>query len=74
MAKPIVQIKIEGPQGSGKTRLAELLAEEYLAMEGYKVKSPASSYDPDDSYQLENDFHIIQIRTKQTRKEVSSEQ
>jgi cytidylate kinase len=72
MAKPIIQIKIEGPQGSGKSELAELLAEHCLAFEGYTFKSPATSYDPDDSYQLENDFHIIQIRTKQTRKEASN--
>lgn len=72
MGRPIIQIKIEGPQGSGKTQLAELLAEHCLALEGYSVQSPASSYDPEDSYQLENNFHVIQIRTKQTRKEASN--
>lgn len=66
MSKPIIQIKIEGPQGSGKSELAELLAEHCLALEGYTVQCPASSYDAEDSYQLENHDHIIQIRTVQT--------
>lgn len=70
MAKPIIQIKIEGPEGSGKTMLAQSLATVIGNQAGYEVTSPASSYDSEDSFHLENDFHIIQIREKKTRKEV----
>lgn len=69
MSKPIIQIKIEGPQGSGKSFLSHFISR---SLKGYSVQCPVSSYDLEDSYQLENDFHIIQIRTKQTRKEVSN--
>lgn len=70
MPKPIIQIKIEGPQGSGKTRFAKALIN--AASSRYKIISPASSYDDEDSCHLEDDFHIVQIRTRQTRKEVTN--
>lgn len=66
MAKPIIQIRIEGPAESGNSKLALLIADTLGILKGYTVKSPASSYDPDDSYQLEDSFHIIQIKTKKT--------
>ena len=67
MAKPIVQIKIEGPAGSGKLLLMLAMKQKLEALD-YKVKMPASSYDPDASVHAESDTHIVQIRTRQTRK------
>jgi ABC-type branched-subunit amino acid transport system ATPase component len=65
MTKPIIQIKIEGPQGSGKTTLAQIIVDALEAIEGYKTTTPASSYDAEDSFHLENKRNILQIRTKQ---------
>jgi cytidylate kinase len=64
--KPIVQIKIEGPETSGKSMTATSIAKFLAEVLDYKIQSPASSYDAADSYQLEDDYHIIQIRTKRT--------
>lgn len=72
MSKPVIQIKIEGPQGSGKTELAKTIAWAMRSQMKYKVLTPASSYDLEDSFQFEDEFHIVQIRTRQTRKEVSN--
>lgn len=66
MSKPVIQIKIEGHQGSGKTTLAEMLAGFMVLKLNYSVISPASSYHGQDSFQLEDEYHIVQIRTKQT--------
>lgn len=66
MYKPIIQIRIEGQTQSTISRLAKQIAENLGESQGFKVKSPASSYDPDDSFQLEDSFHIIQIKTKKT--------
>lgn len=71
MAKPIIQVKIEGPQGSGKTILAQSIASVLRRNGNYRVTSPASSYDNEESLHVEDDFHIIQIRTRQTGKEAS---
>lgn len=66
MTKPVIHIKIEGPQGSGKTTLAEILASFMSLKLKYEIISPASSYDDNDTFQLEDEYHIVQIRTKQT--------
>lgn len=65
MVKPVIQIRIEGPQGSGKTEFAKTMASAIRTQMKYKVSNPASSYDSEDSFQLEDDFHILQIRTYQ---------
>jgi pantothenate kinase-related protein Tda10 len=71
MSKPIIQIIIEGPQGSGKTCLTAM-AQEYLPHEWeYELSNIPNSDHVEDSYQLENNFHIIQVSTNQTEKEVS---
>jgi Ni2+-binding GTPase involved in maturation of urease and hydrogenase len=71
MSKPIIQIKIEGPQGSGKTSIIALIVVNFAIEGKYLGRNVSSSDDVEDSYQLEDDFHIIQITTKQTEKEVS---
>jgi nicotinamide riboside kinase len=70
MSKHIIQIKIEGGKGSGKSKLAHSIANHLRKIVGYGSRSPISSYDNEDSYQLSDDFHIVQIRTIETRKEI----
>jgi pantothenate kinase-related protein Tda10 len=71
MSKPIIQIIIEGPQGSGKTALNDLIIANLLLEWNYEGRDIPNSDHVEDTYQLEDDFHIIQIITKQTGKEVS---
>lgn len=64
--KNIIQVKLTGPSAAGNGWIAKSIAEHFEKEKGFKKISPASSYDPDDSYHLENDETIIQIRTRQT--------
>lgn len=70
MDKPIIKINIEGIQGSGKSTLANKIAR-FLNKE-YSSRNPISSWDSDDSYHLQNDFNIVEIRTIQSRKEAQN--
>jgi hypothetical protein len=68
MEKPVVQLRIEAPQGAGKTVVAKRIAKHLSEDHAYRLTRPASSYDSEDSYHLEDEYHIVQMRTKQTKK------
>lgn len=65
MVKPVIQIRIEVPQGSGKTELANAIAWAMRSQMKYKVISGANNDDDSNSRTLEDDFHIVQIQTYQ---------
>lgn len=65
MVKPVIQIRIEGPQGSGKTELANAIAWVMRSQMRYKVISGASVDDDSNHRRLEDRFHIVEIRTYQ---------
>lgn len=69
MDKPVIQIKIEGPQGSGKTMLAQTLASLLRIQGRYLVVSSTDDSSDRELFQLEDEYHFLQITTEQTPKE-----
>ena len=70
MSKPIIQIKIEGPKNSGKTLFAQLTAWNMRDLQGYTLKEFDDKESGDRAFDLEDDFHVVRIRTKRIEQEV----